>query len=39
MEIVRKRLQERLWKKHAAAKLEASDQVQEYIEGIKVIKA
>ncbi len=32
-------LQQRLGKKHAAAKLEASDQVQEYIEGIKVIKA
>ena len=34
-----RRIQERLGKKHAQAKLEASEQVQEYIEGIKVIKA
>ena len=34
-----KGIQTRLGKKHAEAKLEASDQVQEYIEGIKVIKA
>ena len=32
-------LQRRLGKKHADAKLAASEQVQEYIEGIKVIKA
>ncbi len=34
-----KALQEKWGQKHVAAKLEASDQVQEYIEGIKVIKA
>ena len=34
-----RRIQERLGKKHAQAKLEASEQVQEYIEGIKVVKA
>lgn len=34
-----KSIQQRLGKKHTDAKLEASDQVQEYIEGIKVIKA
>lgn len=33
------RLQRYLGEKHAQAKLEVSDQVQEYIEGIKVIKA
>ncbi|MDL2317743.1 ABC transporter ATP-binding protein/permease [Eubacteriales bacterium OttesenSCG-928-A19] len=32
-------IQSRLGKKHAAAKLAASEQVQEYIEGLKVIKA
>lgn len=32
-------LQRRLGKKHAVAKLKASEQVQEYIEGLKVIKA
>ena len=30
--------QEKLYKKHEAAKLEASDQVQEYLEGIQIIK-
>lgn len=34
-----KRLQEKLSNKHIESKLKASDQVQEYIEGIKVIKA
>lgn len=34
-----RRIQERLGKRHAQAKLEASEQVQEYIEGIKVVKA
>ncbi|NLO85087.1 MAG: ABC transporter ATP-binding protein [Clostridiales bacterium] len=37
--IASKGIQAKLGKKHAASKLEASDQVQEYIEGIKVIKA
>ena len=32
-------IQRKLGKKHADAKLAASDQVQEYIEGLKVIKA
>ena len=32
-------LQRRLGKKHAEAKLAASEQVQEYLEGLKVIKA
>ena len=32
-------LQRRLGKKHAQAKLTASEQVQEYIEGLKVIKS
>ena len=32
-------LQGKLGRKHAQAKLEASEQVQEYIEGLKVIKA
>ena len=32
-------IQTKLGKKHAAAKLAASEQVQEYIEGLKVIKA
>lgn len=32
-------IQRRLGKKHAEAKLAASEQVQEYIEGLKVIKA
>ncbi len=32
-------IQTKLGKKHAAAKLVASEQVQEYIEGLKVIKA
>lgn len=34
-----KRLQNKLSRKHVEAKLKASDQVQEYLEGIKVIKA
>jgi len=34
-----RRIQVRLGQKHADAKLAASDQVQEYIEGIKVIKS
>ena len=34
-----RKFQVRLGKKHAVAKLAASEQVQEYIEGIKVIKA
>ena len=34
-----RKIQQKLGKKHAEAKLQASDQVQEYIEGIKVIKA
>lgn len=34
-----KKLQEKLSKKHIEAKLKASDQVQEYLEGIKVIKS
>jgi ATP-binding cassette subfamily B protein len=34
-----RKLQEKLGKKHIAAKLKASDQVQEYLEGIKVIKS
>lgn len=33
-----KEKQEKLYKKHVAAKLEASDQVQEYLEGIQIIK-
>lgn len=32
-------LQQRMGKKHVAAKLAASEQVQEYLEGLKVIKA
>ena len=32
-------IQSKLGKKHAAAKLAASEQVQEYLEGLKVIKA
>lgn len=32
-------IQSKLGKKHAEAKLEASEQVQEYIEGLKVIKS
>jgi ATP-binding cassette subfamily B protein len=32
-------LQDRLSRKHVAAKLAASDRVQEYIEGVKVIRA
>lgn len=32
-------LQRKLGRKHAQAKLDASEQVQEYIEGLKVIKA
>lgn len=32
-------IQTKLGKKHAAAKLAASEQVQEYIEGLKIIKA
>lgn len=32
-------IQQRLGKKHSEAKLAASEQVQEYIEGLKVIKA
>jgi len=34
-----KKVQNRLGKKHVASKLQASGQVQEYLEGIKVIKA
>ncbi|MFT3982787.1 MAG: ABC transporter ATP-binding protein [Lachnospiraceae bacterium] len=34
-----RRLQRKLGKKHVDAKLDASEQVQEYIEGLKVIKA
>lgn len=34
-----RKLQQKLGKKHADAKLAASEQVQEYIEGLKVIKA
>ena len=34
-----RKIQKKLGQKHADAKLEASGQVQEYIEGIKVIKA
>lgn len=34
-----KRLQDKLSQKHIEAKLKASDQVQEYLEGIKVIKS
>lgn len=34
-----KKIQNRLSEKHVEAKLKASDQVQEYLEGIKVIKA
>ncbi|BCJ93213.1 ABC transporter [Anaerocolumna cellulosilytica] len=34
-----KKLQDKLSQKHIEAKLKASDQVQEYLEGIKVIKA
>ncbi|MFV0364859.1 MAG: ABC transporter ATP-binding protein [Suipraeoptans sp.] len=34
-----KKIQINLGKKHVEAKLEASEQVQEYIEGLKVIKA
>lgn len=34
-----RKLQEKSGKKHVAAKLKASDQVQEYLEGIKVIKS
>jgi ATP-binding cassette subfamily B protein len=37
--LLSKRLQNRLSEKHVTAKLKASDQVQEYLEGIKVIKA
>ncbi|MDR1628659.1 MAG: ABC transporter ATP-binding protein/permease [Oscillospiraceae bacterium] len=34
-----RKLQRRMGEKHVAAKLDASDQVQEYLEGIKVIKS
>ena len=34
-----RKIQKKLGTKHAQAKLEVSDQVQEYIDGIKVIKA
>ncbi len=34
-----KKIQNKLGQKHVEAKLKASDQVQEYLEGIKVIKA
>lgn len=37
--IASRKIQQFLGKRHAKAKLEASGQVQEYIEGIKVIKA
>lgn len=37
--LVSKRIQNRLSEKHVASKLKAADQVQEYLEGIKVIKA
>lgn len=34
-----RKVQQRLGKKHAAAKLRASEEIQEYLEGIKVIKS
>lgn len=34
-----KKLQEKLGEKHVEAKLEVSDQVQEYLDGVKVVKA
>ena len=37
--VASRKIQQFLGKRHAKAKLEASGQVQEYIEGIKVIKA
>ena len=37
--LLSKKIQNRLSEKHVNAKLKASDQVQEYLEGIKVIKA
>ena len=37
--VVSRGLQDRLSRRHVAAKLAASDRVQEYIEGIKVIRA
>ncbi|RDY32405.1 ABC transporter ATP-binding protein [Lachnotalea glycerini] len=37
--VASRKIQQFLGKRHAVAKLEASGQVQEYIEGIKVIKA
>lgn len=37
--VASRKIQQFLGKRHATAKLEASGQVQEYIEGIKVIKA
>ena len=37
--VIGRRLYDRFSRKHAAAKLAASGQVQEYIEGIKVIRA
>ncbi|SNS95541.1 ATP-binding cassette, subfamily B [Anaerovirgula multivorans] len=37
--VLSKKIQNRLGEKHVVAKLKASDQVQEYLEGIKVIKS
>lgn len=37
--LLSKRVQDKLSEKHVEAKLKASDQVQEYLEGIKVIKS
>ncbi len=37
--VIGRKVYGKLSKKHAASKLKASDQVQEYIEGIKVIRA
>lgn len=37
--IVSRKIYTKLYRKHAKAKLAAADQVQEYIEGIKVIRA
>lgn len=37
--VLSRKVQERLSEKHVESKLKASDQVQEYLEGIKVIKS
>ncbi|ADY57178.1 Xenobiotic-transporting ATPase [Syntrophobotulus glycolicus DSM 8271] len=37
--VLSRKIQKRLSEKHVEAKLKASDQVQEYLEGIKVIKS